>query len=66
MPPSRAGPSSERSLLIFHDILNHRTYLHTWPARTKITATIIMIIKRVLYLLHPRGGRGELPCLQFV
>lgn len=32
MPPSRAGPFSERSLLIFHDILNHRTYLHTLPA----------------------------------
>ena len=59
VPPSRAGPSCERSLLIFHDILNHRTYLHTLPARTKITATIIMIIKRVLYLLHPRGGRGS-------
>lgn len=59
VPPSRPGPSCERSLLIFHDILNHRTYLHTLPARTKITAMIIMIIKRVLYLLHPRGGRGS-------
>lgn len=48
----------ERSLLIFHDILNHRTYLPTLPACTKITATIIMIIKRVFYLLHLQGGMG--------
>lgn len=52
----------ERSLLIFHDILNHRTYLPTLPAYTKITATIIMIIKRVFYLLHLQGGMGGGGC----
>lgn len=60
-PPPSPIPSwalRERSLLIFHDILNHRTYLPTLPARTKITATVIMIIKRVLYLLHLQGGMG--------
>lgn len=57
-PPIPSWALCERSLLIFHDILNHRTYLPTLPARTKITATIIMIIKRVLYLLHLQGGMG--------
>lgn len=56
----------EQSLLIFHDILNHRTYLPTLPACTKITATIIMIIKRVFYLLHLRGGGGSLRRLWIV
>lgn len=57
-PPIPSWALRERSLLIFHDILNHRTYLPTLPARTKITATIIMIIKLVLYLLHLQGGMG--------
>lgn len=56
--PTPSWALRERSLLIFHDILNHRTYLPTLPASTKITATIIMIIKRVLYLLHLKGGMG--------
>lgn len=56
--PTPGWTLRELFLLIFHDILNHRTYLPTLPVCTKITATIIMIIKRVFYLLHLQGGMG--------